>query len=240
MSPVARRAGRRLLAHTAVALALLALCAAARAAGTPLDAYLEGLKTWRANFQQTLNDAHGRQIERASGTLVVARPGRFRWEIHPQVGEGGGGAGTDAARTHATEHRSAAGQLMVCDGVNLWYLDRDLEQVTVKPVDEALSATPAMLLSGGGDVRASFNITPAGERSGLDWVLVEPRAAAADFRSALLGFARGELKRMILEDQLGQTAAVSFEHVQRNGPVASGEVSFSPPAGADVIGTPRK
>jgi len=86
----------------------------------------------------------------------------------------------------------------------------------------------------------SFSITPAGARAGLEWVLVEPRGAEADFRSALFGFAHGDLKRLILEDRLGQTATIGFEKIERNGPVAPGEVSFTPPAGTDVIGTPRK
>jgi outer membrane lipoprotein-sorting protein len=129
---------------------------------------------------------------------------------------------------------------MVCDGTNLWFFDRDLEQVTVKPVDAALSATPAMLLSGAVDVRKSFNISAAGQRLGLDWVLVEPNGAQADFRRALFGFEHGDLKRLILEDKLDQTATIIFDKVERNGPVTPAEVSFTPPAGADVIGTPRK
>jgi chaperone LolA len=192
------------------------------AATTPLDSYLDNLKTLRASFLQTLADPHGREIDRATGVLIVSRPGKFSWEIHPQT-----------ASTNS-------GQLMVCDGLNLWFLDRDLAQVTVKPVDAALSATPAMLLSGAVDVRKSFSVTPAGERMGLTWVLVEPRGAEADFRSALFGFAHDDLKRMILEDKLGQTATVIFEKIERNGPVAANEVSFTPPAGADVIGTARK
>ena len=75
---------------------------------------------------------------------------------------------------------------------------------------------------------------------GLDWVLVEPNGAEADFRSALFGFDHGNLKRMILEDKLDQTATIMFQTIERNGPVASSEVSFRPPAGADVIGKPRK
>jgi outer membrane lipoprotein carrier protein len=202
-------------------LSTLAAGTAAQASATPLDSYLDDLKTLRASFLQTLVDPHGREIDRATGTLIVARPGKFSWEIHPQ-----------SAASH--------GQLMVCDGTNLWFLDRDLQQVTVKPVDAALSATPAMLLSGAADVHKSFSITPAGERLGLEWVLVEPRGAEADFRSALFGFAHGDLKRLILEDRLDQTATISFEKIERNGPVAPGEVSFTPPAGTDVIGTPRK
>jgi outer membrane lipoprotein carrier protein len=129
---------------------------------------------------------------------------------------------------------------MVADGRNLWFLDRDLQQVTVKPVDAVLSATPAMLLSGTVDVRKNFHIKPIGEREGMQWVLVEPNGAEADFRSALFGFVHGDLRRMILDDKLGQTATISFDHVERNGPVAPGEVSFTVPRGVDVIGSPQK
>jgi outer membrane lipoprotein carrier protein len=203
-------------------LVMVAVLPAAFAGTTPLDSYLDDMKTLRATFLQTLADAHGREIDRSTGTLIVSRPGKFSWEIHPQ----GSGAGS--------------GQLMVADGRNLWFLDRDLQQVTVKPADAALSATPAMLLSGTVDVRKNFTITPAPKRDGLDWVLVEPHGSEADFRHALMGFDGKDLKRMILEDKLGQTATVMFDHVERNGKVAPEEVSFTPPAGVDVIGTPKK
>jgi len=202
--------------------ALLVLAAPlALATATPLDSYLDDMKTLRATFLQTLTDAHGKEIDRATGTLIVARPGRFSWEIHPQ------GAGS-------------AGQLMVADGRNLWFLDRDLQQVTVKPADAALSATPAMLLSGTVDVRKSFNVTTLPRHDGLDWVAVEPHGSEADFKRAALGFDGKELKRMILSDKLGQTATIQFEHVEQNGRVAPEEVSFTPPAGVDVIGTPKQ
>ena len=203
-------------------LAMVTMVPAAFAGATPLDSYLDDMKTLRATFLQTLADAHGREIDRSTGTLIVSRPGKFSWEIHPQ------GSGAEA------------GQLMVADGRNLWFLDRDLQQVTVKPADAALSATPAMLLSGTVDVRKNFTITPAPKRDGLDWVLVEPHGSEADFRHALMGFDGKDLKRMILEDKLGQTATVLFDHVERNGKVAPEEVSFTPPAGVDVIGTPKK
>ena len=214
---------------TIVAAVFVSAPAAYAAAATPLDAYLDDMKTLRASFVQTLADAHGKEIDRSTGTLIVSRPGKFSWEIHPQNMGGS----------------KDSGQLMVADGKNLWFLDRDLQQVTVKPADAALSATPAMLLSGTVDVRKNFTITSAPKRDGLDWVLVEPHGTDADFRRALMGFEGKEagqpaLKRMILEDKLGQTATVMFDHVERNGNVAPEEVSFTPPAGVDVIGTPRK
>lgn len=231
LARVARDAARRSARRPAWWWALLLAAAASTAAfgaATPLDAYLDDMHTLRASFVQTLVDAHGHELDRASGKLIVSRPGKFRWEIHPEGANHGADSGAD----------QGAGQLMVADGRNLWFYDLDLQQVTVKPADAALSATPAMLLSGTVDARRNFKISAAGRRDGLDWVLVEPRAAEADFRRALLGFAGGDLQRMILDDKLGQTATVVFDHVERNAPVTASEVSFTPPAGVDVIGKP--
>jgi outer membrane lipoprotein carrier protein len=203
-----------------VALAAPVMSAAADATNTPLDKYFDGLNTLRASFTQTVKDAHGKDVDRSTGTLVVSRPGKFRWEVQPKAGSGG------------------SGQLLIADGKNVWFFDRDLEQVTVKPIDTALSSTPAMLLSGASDVRTSFKLTPAGTRDGLDWVLVEPKQSDADFRRALFGFGKGNLQRMIIDDRLGQTATIDFDKVERNARVSPDEVSFTPPPGTDVIGKP--
>jgi outer membrane lipoprotein carrier protein len=202
-----------------LALVLLACTAAANAAGaaTPLDQYLDGLRTLRTEFSQTVVDGKGEELQKAEGKLVIVRPGKFRWELTP--------AG------------SASTQLMVADGKNLWFYDRDLEQVSVKPAT-VLTATPASLLSGAGDVRALFTVSMAGRRDGFDWVKVVPKTADADFREAQLAFTRGELKRMVLKDKLGQTVRLDFLTSARNVPVPDTEVQFSPPAGADLIGTP--
>ena len=202
-------------------LASLALVSAARAQ-TPLDTYLSHLKTLRAEFAQTVTDGKGEQVQNAQGTLVIVRPGRFRWELTPDGG---------------------SPQLMVADGKNLWFYDRDLEQVSVKAATAALTATPAGLLSGDGNIRELFTVAPAGKKDGFDWVLVTPKESDADFREARLGFGtglrqEGELKRMVLKDKLGQTVRLEFFKSERNPPVAESEVKFTPPSGADVIGTP--
>ena len=208
----------RILFTLMVALASSAAFAASDSATTTLDQYFDGLTTLRASFTQRVKDARGKEVESSSGTLVVLRPGKFRWEIHPKSG--------------------GAGQLLVADGKNVWFFDRDLEQVTVKPMDNALSSTPAMLLSGAGDIHQTFVLTSGGTRDGLDWVLVEPRKGEADFRRALFGFSKGNLQRMIIDDRLGQTATIDFDKVERNARVAPDEVSFTPPPGTDVIGKP--
>jgi outer membrane lipoprotein carrier protein len=208
-------------------------------APTPLDRYLKNLKTLRVTFLQTVADAHGAEVGRSTGTLIVERPGKFSWDIHPQSVAQGAGAGQGSAAPQATAPGS--GQLMVSDGRNLWYLDRDLQQVTVRPVTAALAATPAMLLSGTVAVREHFTESLVGMRQGLNWVYVEPRSTEADFKSALFGFdAKGTLERMILEDKLGQIVTIIFQDIAVNVPVPAKELTFTPPAGADVIGTPTQ
>lgn len=215
-----------------------AAISAAPQAPTLLDRYLQHLKTLRVTFLQTIADAQGAEVGRSSGTLIVERPGKFRWEIQPQAAASAtpSSQGTSAAQGSAP----SGGQVMVCDGRNLWYYDRDLQQVTVRPMTAALSATPAMLLSGP-DVHQHFTETSAGQREGLDWVYTEPRGTEADFKSALFGFdGKGTLRRMILEDKLGQIVTIIFENVEVNVPVAASAVTFTPPQGADVIGTPAQ
>jgi outer membrane lipoprotein carrier protein len=197
-------------------LASLAFAAAA-SAQTPLDTYLTHLKTLRADFSQVVTDGKGEQVQSAQGKLVIVRPGRFRWELTPEGG---------------------APQLMVADGKNLWFYDRDLEQVSVKAATAALTATPAGLLSGEGNIRELFTVAPAGRKEGFDWVLVTPKEADADFREARLAFGESELRSMVLKDKLGQTVRLDFVKSERNPPVADTEVKFTPPPGADVIGTP--
>jgi outer membrane lipoprotein carrier protein len=213
-------------------------------APTPLDRYLKSLKTLRVTFLQTVADAHGGEVSRSTGTLIVERPGKFRWDIHPQSVARGAGESENAAAAGAAAPQAppaGGGQLMVCDGRNLWYFDRDLQQVTVRPATAALSATPAMLLSGTVPVREHFTETLVGAREGLNWVYVEPRSTEADFKSALFGFdGKGTLQRMILEDKLGQVVTIVFQDVALNVPVPAKELTFTPPPGTDVIGTPAQ
>jgi outer membrane lipoprotein carrier protein len=199
------------------AAALLPWAAAAQApadvrAASRLEAALAGLDSWRAGFSQTVTDAEGRVTESASGTVALARPGKFRWDY--QVPE----------------------QLIVSDGTTVWLYDADLAQVTVRPAAEALIGTPALLLSGKADLRAEFRVTDAGSDEGLSWSRLEPRDGESDFAELRVGIAGGELRRMVLVDRLGQTTRLAFERIERNPALAEDSFRFTPPPGVDVIG----
>jgi outer membrane lipoprotein carrier protein len=207
-----------------LALAMLAGVAGssfAASSGTPLDGYLAGLTTWSADFTQREEDARGKQSGTRRGRLIIVRPGKFRWESAPE-------GAADAA------------QLMVADGRDLWFQDRDLEQVSRKPQKDELSQSPAMLLAGDADLQKYFSIQSNARRDGLDWARVLPKDKQSDFREALFGFKGKELARLVIVDKLGQRSTLVFTNVKRNAPVDPKLVQFTVPPGFDLIGEPVK
>jgi outer membrane lipoprotein carrier protein len=200
-------------------LALHAVPGTAAQSGTALDRYLDSLTTWSANFSQRVVDENGKQVDGGTGRLVIVRPGKLRWETQPD--------GEDETAL-----------LTVADGCSLWSYDIELESVTVKPLNEALSQSPVMLLVGQASLREAFDVTGAGRRENLDWVAVKPRGAESDFREAQFAFRGSELARLVITDKLGQRATLSFSNVRRNAAVDPKLVQFEVPEGVDLIGKP--
>lgn len=214
-------AARRWRLRFAACAALLFAGAASAAENTALDAYLQGLSTWSADFSQKVEDSAGAEIEAdaATGQLTIVRPGRFRWEATP-------------------EGYDAPSQLMIADGRNLWFLDYDLEQATVRAQQEAGQQSPLMLLTSGADLRGAFRVSADGRRNGLEWVKVTPLGAQSDFREALFGFRGRELARLVIATRLGQRSTLDFRNVRRNAAVDPDSMRFELPEGTDLIGTP--
>lgn len=180
------------------------------------EQFLQGLEGLQAQFTQRLSDRSGQVTDESSGTLAIKRPNRFRWD-----------------------YRDPHEQVIVADGTRVWVYDSDLEQVTVRKLDVALSSTPAMLLSGEGALTDNFNITDASDRDGVLWVRMEPKRNDTDFRAVRLGFAgtkAQELKFMELSDKLGQTTLLEFSKFERNPKLDPSRFVFKVPPGADVIG----
>jgi outer membrane lipoprotein carrier protein len=195
------------------------VCSAAAASKDPgagrerIEKFLNGLDGLQAQFEQVLTDRNGQIVDEASGSLAIKRPDRFRWD-----------------------YREPHEQVIVADGSRVWLYDSDLEQVTVRKLDETLSATPAMLLSGEGALEDNFTVTQVQEDDGIQWVRMEPRRNDTDFKWVRLGFEGAVLKYMQLADKLGQTTRLEFSRVERNPPLDPSRFIFTVPPGADVIG----
>src|SRR5690606_38209286 len=112
---------------------------------------------------------------------------------------------------------------------------KDLNQVTVKAIGQALGGSPAALLAGSDDIEKDFRVSPSGSRDGLDWLEAEPRSSESTFQKVRLGFGDRGLEAMELVDGFGQLTVVRFHDIERNPTLSPELFQFAPPAGADVI-----
>jgi outer membrane lipoprotein carrier protein len=200
--------------------ALAALFASATLSASPatdVEKYLNGLASWSADFEQTIDDGHGKVLRSAAGRLYLQRPGRFRWD-YSQPSE----------------------QLILADGKQIWFYDKDLAQANVRDMDSSLASTPASLLSGSASVSSQFNVTALPASAGLQWFQLVPKHADTDFQLVRIGFDKGELRSMFLADKLNQITQLTFSNSKRNLPLAPDLFSFVPPPGVDVIGRQAK
>ena len=206
--------GRRFAAAIFVWLALTGITLADESdAGESLRLFLGDVVSLKAAFRQSLFTADSDTPQVSSGTLFIKRPGRFRWE-----------------------YEEPAPQLVICDGSKIWMYDEDLEQVTVRPVDETLRGTPAMLLSGQATLDETFEVLKSYSEGGLDWVDLKPRDGNPEFVSLSIALRQGVLRRMELLDSLGQVTRVELDDIVVNASVADDLFMFEPPPGIDVIG----
>ena len=199
---------------------LLSLLSAAGVCASPtteVEKYLGGLATWSADFTQTIDDGHGKVMRSAAGRLYLQKPGKFRWD-YSQPSE----------------------QLILADGKQIWFYDKDLQQANVRDMDASLANTPAVLLSGTGSLSSQFDVTSLPPSDGLEWYQLVPKHSDTDFQLVRIGFRHGDLASMFLADKLNQITQLTFSKPSRNAKFAADLFTFVPPAGVDVIGRAGK
>lgn len=207
------KTGRVILASFALLLFATGTVRAEQQAADRLADVLGGYSTFQAAFTQVVADEQGRVMQQTTGNLKAKRPGLFYWETDPP-----------------------ANQFIVSDGETVELYDPDLEQVTVQELDEQVSTTPALLLSGETDGLAeTYEITE--ERYGdstREYTLL-PRSEDSLFVSLTLTFYNGELQAMRLDDSLAQRTELEFGNIRINEPVPDGAFELDYPDSVDVI-----
>lgn len=189
-------------------------CSASADDRATLKNYFANLKTYAASFQQTTFDSDGKPAKTSVGTMRLQRPNRFIWR-----------------------YETPFPQLIVSDGVNVWYHDIELEQVTVRPISEAMNGTPAALISGV-EFEDAFEIVK--DKAVPDgWIKLIPKSEESDFTYILLQLINGEMAGMQLKDQFEQTTRIVFTDRQLNPDIASERFRFAIPAGVELVGQPQ-
>jgi outer membrane lipoprotein carrier protein len=178
-----------------------------------LEQFLDETESFSGRFEQEIWTDDQQLVERASGTVALLRPNRFRWR-----------------------YETPYEQVIVADGRSLWMYDVEIDQVTRSNIDDADVASPAMLLGGDGAVRTSFKVLGIDDNEGITWVSLAPIHGSAEFSLVRMGFADASLAALEFVDGLNQTTVIHFFDVQTNTPLARDLFEFKIPRGAHVLG----
>lgn len=184
---------------------------------------LSNIRSLTANFEQTtkitnpkatqkkgLSAQHMNQTFR--GVMKVQRPGKFYWET-----------------------TAPSKQTIATTGKTVWIYDPDLQQAVRQSLDEQVSNTPALLLSGNtNQIMQSYRVTQPNK--GKTYYKLYPKASDGVFESLTISFGANKAPSlMILEDSLGQTTYINFINVKVNASIPASTFNFTPPKGTDII-----
>jgi outer membrane lipoprotein carrier protein len=171
------------------------------------------IKTYQAGFIQTLYDSREKQLQKSSGLVYIKKPGKFRW---------------DYKKPHQ--------QLIVSNNLELWVFDVDMDQATVRKVDDVLASAPAVLLGSDKPIYESFDLKDMGQREGLAWVQLIPKNKDSDFNTIYVAMDKGEVRVMELRDNFEQVTQIKFNNAVINKDINDAQFEFIPPKGVDVLG----
>jgi outer membrane lipoprotein carrier protein len=200
-----------LLAVVALALPLLASASAL----DQFKSFVASTKAAKGEFTQRqvkMLDGSAKISTPSTGTFLFARPGKFIWL-----------------------YKKPYEQLLQADGEKLYIFDKDLNQVTVRKLGDALGSSPAAILFGSNDLDKNFTLKEMGSKDGLEWLEATPKAKDTTFDHIGIGFRQGLPEAMELRDSFGQVSVLKFANFERNPAMTAEQFKFVAPKGADVF-----
>jgi outer membrane lipoprotein carrier protein len=201
----------------ACAAALLAAPLAAHAAALEqFKSFVAGTKSAKGEFSQRVVKsgaaAKGKAATVSSGTFMFSRPGKFIWT-----------------------YQKPYEQLLQADGEKLYIYDKDLNQVTVRKLGNALGSSPAAILFGSNDLEQNFTLKDGGSKDGLEWLQATPKKQDTTFDSIAIGLRNGVPEAMELRDSFGQVSLLTFTRFEKNPAMPATQFRFTVPKDADVF-----
>ena len=194
---------------------LLIIAIGAKAEQAPiqqLKSFLASTSSLTANFKQVTLTENGQPSQNSEGQFYLSRPGKFRWSYK---------------KPFIQEIVSSVGKV--------WFYDADLEQVTIKKLDDSLGSTPALLLSGEIELEENFTLQQQGIDSDLLWIKLSPKNEDSGFKYILIGLNNGILGGMELSDNFGQMTRIYFTEVKINPQLEKSIFEFKAPEGVDIF-----
>ena len=175
-------------------------------AGAELLERLAALGHLAADFTQAQYGPGGKLLEQATGHVRLLRP-KFRWEV-----------------------ASPYPQIIVADGDELSVYDPDLEQVVVRPIDEALGG---YALGAAHQLHLGPERGLSGQPAGRGRVQLAAKIRRRPDRGGGLGLWRNQLRELIIRDSLGHRTDIAFNRFQDASVIESADFNLDLPPGVE-------
>ncbi len=185
----------------------------ANALAQRVDQHYNQLRSLKTNFTESYEGMGMSRTE--SGTLLLLKPGRMRWD-----------------------YTSPAGKLFLLDGKYAWFYTRgdpQVQRLAASKLDDLRS--PLRFLLGHTQLAKELNhLTMANAASGEFTLTGQPKGQEQRVRRVTLTVtADGAIHAIEVEETDGSLTRFVFSDEQSNAPVAAGLFQFKAPAGVPVV-----
>jgi len=191
----------------------------AAALAARLQTRYDAIKDFTADFTQTYEGGVLRRKTTESGTLLIKKPGRMRWE-----------------------YKTPEEKLFVSDGRKVYAWVPADRQVTVSALPSGdAPATPILFLLGRGQLVRDFTPSLPGAVAGAPpdsiALALVPKTPVPEYDRLTLVVDRATLglRMLIARDGQGGTSTFVFTKLRENVGLADAKFAFTIPKGADVV-----
>lgn len=178
-----------------------------------VDRHYNQLRSLQAGFTESYQGMGLSRTE--SGTLLLLKPGRMKWE-----------------------YSSPSGKLFLLDGKYAWFYapgDSQVQRIPAKELDDLRS--PLRFLLGHTELEREVNgLTMAPAANGEFTITGQPKGQQARIRRLTLTVtAQGVITGIEIEETDGALTRFTFTSQQPDAPISPATFRFTPPAGVPVV-----
>lgn len=188
----------------------------AAALAQALQQRYQTIKDFSADFEHTYRGGALRTQTRERGTVKIKKPGKMRWVYT------------------APERKE-----FVSDGSKIYsYIPQDRQVLVSDVPPDAGADTPALFLSGKGDLARDFTASivqsPVADSVGLK---LTPKRPEAQYDYFIVSTSQPglQIRALATHDRQGGDSVIAFTNLKENQGISDNEFAFRIPKGADVI-----
>jgi len=186
-------------------------------AAKELGHLLNSLKMMQSDFYQRVTTVDGELIEEASGTFLLSKPGKFRWNYLPEEGE-------------------ARGNVIVSDGEKLSMYDAELETLSARNLQEVFDQVPSLVLVADDvELGSLFSITRMNTQADLQWFDLKPTSQELSYEYMQIALRDNAIAAMKVKDAAGQLISITFDQVNVKPELGIDVFAFVAPEGTDIL-----